>query len=118
MFSVVVLAEALFHALAGFGREQRKGRRIKIRFLCSFGADCGSQQLQVLDVPNTPETDPEMKLDVDPLAQVTLTVSLQVGSRRSNHHLIECLILSYAFKVILVGCFFQEPGPLKTVAQV
>ncbi len=70
MFSVVVLAEALFHALAGFGREQRKGRRIKIRFLCSFGADCGSQQLQVLDVPNTPETDPEMKLDVDPLAQV------------------------------------------------
>ena len=66
--SVVVLAEILFHPLAGFGGERRKIRRIKIRFLCSLGADCGSQQLKLLDVPEAPETDPEMQLDVDPLA--------------------------------------------------
>jgi hypothetical protein len=27
-------------------------------------------------------------------SDMTLTVSLQVGRRRSNHHLIECLSLS------------------------
>ena len=36
-------------------------------------------------------------------SDMTLTVSLHVGKRRSNHHLIECLSLSYTFKVILRG---------------
>ena len=34
-------------------------------------------------------------------SEMTLTVCLQVGRRRSNHHRIECLTLSYALKVIL-----------------